>query len=1419
MSKPGNSVMKPVPFHHLFSFRVSVQYTGVIFDGGGDRIVQVDVDHNTINILQREQVKKAISIRDIESLYAPKRQAMQLVIVESESKLQNTLWFMNQGELDLFHAVVQDLKDGRHPGNRITVPLIRQATIMKRNRAGFFNIRHATLMPGKMVLARSKGNSPPDDVVVLRDAALGLDEKKGLVTIGVAGRTSVWKGLNSEDTFKWHDALLSALSGPSPVRKTQAQKRNGKPARLSMIFGDELATDRVYKARESMFMDASGMGSDGFEPPDISESESPLPDATMMNQQNTAAEDLMPSPHSQQSDDTPPALRGMVKAVIGQMRENLKKTKDRERALSTVTQLPDDIAWRDADELDSTDNASNLSDSPVAHHQRWSADEAPKHQVAAKGHHRTGSAPPNVPMGASIKGNHENLQKIPEDSHIATSGGGSETPNAVHFPDQDHGRALLLTTVLEAPDTPSDSPRHDSSVMLHGPAKDIWNTGTGQPVADSVLPKKPISEAPTPVTISTQHISQSTHSDTVELPPTPERHIPPAHSSSTSLPEPAVIQAASDEALQAYAPVQWPDVHDVRQLNTMFPLGRVGVPPSHSVRRQPDLHSDGVSPAAVNAPPHYHSFADGPHSCHADRAWQHSRVAHTAGRNSQQDTSLLDGTFLPGAPRAVSTACDANNPHQWLQIPPHSAVDSLPAVAVDPDASVLRSLGKAWLNRSRLRGMVRQLKGSLVHGPAQSVNSTDIVSKLDHIDQMLDDLPEMEEHTTKVEDEQRLVMFAEASEPNLASQDQIANNVKSKSSAIQEHLHASSDEPLSAAPHLHSNTMLTRPADKDIGNAKQPQIDAIARQMDVHSAELLHHISVAMSQLPSASAFTDNKKGSQSLQLAERKEVGGAVMPERQSSTAVRSHGYIQNPLFVNSAATSKPASNLEPSTSPFSDLISRIRLTEDRLQEAITSLTDATHRFKEEIPHEAVRRPTYQQLKEQDAMAGEHERSQVSALSQLCSRAGHSGRHSNGNVASPLQSLEWTQLSPLYPASSRSMSPESQITSQTATQRHSPMPQEGSRTEHSTARHLNCLLSEKFDPVTTSCNGNTEGVNTINKRQPCGHRNSGAHLSLHRAQKPTDQMPRQSAMDSMISISSAWSLEQSGQDTSRILSEQPTINNQGIMAETVQSCGIRAMYSAPIGLSGHHEKHSTCEGRKARPVAASAGHVVFEPHKGIEDADSERLQPSASLPGWSSAAPDSTPWLEERNSHRVSYYEPTIFTLRQAGIHVEPHWFGPIMTCAADVDSGTRTATDNICRAARSIVQTATDLESYFLKRFPLSPEPKYTAWVDDENESGRFDAAIHLQGGSVGCSANRINRNGHSNQSLPRSQAGPEEFRDTEGPLFAAAAHSSSPAVYRGKGVSALQAALERESLMHEGITPKEVCTHNFIATICCN
>lgn len=68
----------------------------------------------------------------------------------------------------------------------------------------------------------------------------------------------------------------------------------------------------------------------------------------------------------------------MVKAAIGQMRNNVKKQRERERALSTVTQTPDDLTWRDAQAFDSDDSLSDLSQEvDEVKQQRWSVDKAP----------------------------------------------------------------------------------------------------------------------------------------------------------------------------------------------------------------------------------------------------------------------------------------------------------------------------------------------------------------------------------------------------------------------------------------------------------------------------------------------------------------------------------------------------------------------------------------------------------------------------------------------------------------------------------------------------------------------------------------------------------------------------------------------------------------------------------------------------------------------------------------------------------------------------------------------------------------------------------------------------------------------------------------------------------------------------------
>jgi hypothetical protein len=58
-----------------------VQYSG-LFDTGGDRIAHVDVDHHSVSFLYREAVKKTVPISEVDAIYANKRQAMQLVLVE-----------------------------------------------------------------------------------------------------------------------------------------------------------------------------------------------------------------------------------------------------------------------------------------------------------------------------------------------------------------------------------------------------------------------------------------------------------------------------------------------------------------------------------------------------------------------------------------------------------------------------------------------------------------------------------------------------------------------------------------------------------------------------------------------------------------------------------------------------------------------------------------------------------------------------------------------------------------------------------------------------------------------------------------------------------------------------------------------------------------------------------------------------------------------------------------------------------------------------------------------------------------------------------------------------------------------------------------------------------------------------------------
>lgn len=124
--------------------------------------------------------------------------------------------------------------------------------------------------------------------------------------------------------------------------------------------------------------------------------------------------------------------------------------------------------------------------------------------------------------------------------------------------------------------------------------------------------------------------------------------------------------------------------------------------------------------------------------------------------------------------------------------------------------------------------------------------------------------------------------------------------------------------------------------------------------------------------------------------------------------------------------------------------------------------------------------------------------------------------------------------------------------------------------------------------------------------------------------------------------------------------------------------------------------------------------------------------------------------------------------------------------TCAADVDGETRSATDNICRAARSITQTATDLESYVLKRFPLSPEPEYTAWVHGENLNHGFPAAVVVNP-NVGKASEQSGHHAIQADHMPAAHANKSRAK----PLFVAPGRTPVTPNMRSKDASAFQGA----------------------------
>lgn len=82
------------------------------------------------------------------------------------------------------------------------------------------------------------------------------------------------------------------------------------------------------------------------------------------------------------SASSPSALTGVFKAAMGSVRDKIRQNRERERALSTMTQLPDDVAWRQ-DEIIPSDDDSDADSTLSADNSRDNRGQMKRHSADA----------------------------------------------------------------------------------------------------------------------------------------------------------------------------------------------------------------------------------------------------------------------------------------------------------------------------------------------------------------------------------------------------------------------------------------------------------------------------------------------------------------------------------------------------------------------------------------------------------------------------------------------------------------------------------------------------------------------------------------------------------------------------------------------------------------------------------------------------------------------------------------------------------------------------------------------------------------------------------------------------------------------------------------------------------------------------
>lgn len=451
----------------------------------------------------------------------------------------------------------------------------------------------------------------------------------------------------------------------------------------------------------------------------------------------------------------------------------------------------------------------------------------------------------------------------------------------------------------------------------------------------------------------------------------------------------------------------------------------------------------------------------------------------------------------------------------------------------------------------------------------------------------------------------------------------------------------------------------TQTAESSLGQTRsrsqspEPALDVLTSQMEQQSVQLMHHVAMAVTNIPEQSGQqleVAGWAGAEDVTAMGASQVGmpsieciGSTIGNPGMARPVHGHQSTQpaSPgCIINSLFSRQQVEQPEPT---FGSLVTRIRATEMRLQEAILSLTEATQHFKQELPTPVpfspgilpgARAPSDRSISPSRPATQPHSWAVCRTPQSTRARFSWTGHvaceEAVDDVCAPLGSLGWTPLNPLYPASSRSVSPDSYAPSMNRSQSpekaaRPPMPnfsprdsaqiaqsplaspplpsqgnydveaaQQQSRRERDSMFQPSTPVNRPLKPKTSMAGIAGAAMARASKIQlsladiqaePPAPAKEGSRSSM--ARPPNLPVGRPSAVGSMVSESSSWSLDQSAVE-------------DDLLSFPVPEDAIERLSLGPQGLRENYRRRSSkMDPRQFAKVSKLRGsmRVSIHPH------------------------------------------------------------------------------------------------------------------------------------------------------------------------------------------------------------------------------